>query len=141
MDWLLLVYKIPREPTAGRVYVWRKLKQLGAIAVQDAVWVLPATPRTRENFQWLAAEITEMKGECSLFSAQVVLGVQDESLRDQFDAPIRKAYNDILIALKSKKSDLAALSKRYQQVRAKDYFHSPVGEKVRQKLLVSHGSE
>src|SRR5262245_42340533 len=141
MDWLLLVYKIPREPTAGRVYVWRKLKQLGAIAVQDAIWVLPATLRTRENFQWLAAEITEMKGECSLFSAQVVLGVRDESLREQFDEPIREAYNDILTALKGKKPDLAALSKRYQQVRAKDYFHSPVGEKVRQKLLVSHGSE
>jgi hypothetical protein len=141
MDWLLLVYKIPREPTAGRVYVWRKLKQLGAIAVQDAVWVLPATRRTRENFQWLATEIAEMKGECSLFSAQAVLGVRDESLREQFDAPIREAYNDILAALKGKKPDLAALSKRYQQVRAKDYFHSPVGEKVRKKLLISHGSE
>src|SRR5215470_10809311 len=91
-QWLLLVYKIPREPTAGRVYVWRKLKQLGAVAVQDAVWVLPATPRTRENFQWLAAEITELGGECSLFTAQVVLGAQGESLREQFEAPVREAY-------------------------------------------------
>ena len=55
MDWLLLVYRIPREPTSGRVYVWRKLKQLGAIAVQDAVWMLPATPRTREQFYEAAA--------------------------------------------------------------------------------------
>ena len=58
MSWLLLVYRIPREPTAGRVFVWRKLKQLGAIALQDAAWVLPKTPRTQEQFQWLAAEIT-----------------------------------------------------------------------------------
>lgn len=49
--WLLLVYRIPREPTAGRVFIWRKLKQLGAIALQDAIWVLPQTSRTQEQFQ------------------------------------------------------------------------------------------
>ena len=48
--WVLLHYKIPREPTAPRVYVWRKLKRLGAILLQDAVWVLPATPHTRNAF-------------------------------------------------------------------------------------------
>jgi len=36
--WLLLVYRIPRVPTAGRVFVWRKLKQLGAIDLPDAVY-------------------------------------------------------------------------------------------------------
>ncbi len=49
--WMLLHYKLPREPTAPRVYVWRKLKRLGALLLHDAVWVLPATPSTRENFQ------------------------------------------------------------------------------------------
>ena len=55
--WVLLVYKIPREPTASRAAVWRKLKRLGALLLHDAVWVLPATPWTREQFQWLAVEI------------------------------------------------------------------------------------
>jgi len=73
MDWLLLVYKIPREPTAGRVYVWRKLKQLGAIAVQDAVWVLPAAPRTREQFQWLAAEIADLDKARSVRLADIAI--------------------------------------------------------------------
>ena len=45
--WLLLSYKVPREPTANRVSVWRKLKKLGAVSLQDSVWVLPATPHTR----------------------------------------------------------------------------------------------
>jgi len=140
MEWLLLVYKIPREPTAGRVYVWRKLKQLGAIAVQDAVWVLPATARTQEQFQWLAAEISEVGGEASLFTSQVLLDGQD-SLREQFDAPVRAAYAEILTALNRRKPDLTALSKRYQQVKVQDYFQCPLGEKVRQKLLSAQGSE
>jgi len=37
--WIVLTYRVPREPSANRVYVWRKLKQLGAIALQDAAWV------------------------------------------------------------------------------------------------------
>ncbi|HZL91410.1 MAG TPA: Chromate resistance protein ChrB [Pirellulaceae bacterium] len=135
MDWLLLVYKIPREPTAGRVYVWRKLKQLGAIAVQDAVWVLPATPRTREQFQWLAAEIAELGGEVSLFTSQAVLSRQQESLEEQFEAPVRAAYGEILAALKRRNPDLAALSKRYQQVQVQDHFQCPLASKVRQRLL------
>jgi len=42
--WVVLVYKIPREPAAGRVSVWRKLKRLGALLLHDAVWLLPETP-------------------------------------------------------------------------------------------------
>jgi hypothetical protein len=137
MDWLVLVYKIPREPTAGRVYVWRKLKQLGAIALQDAVWVLPATPRTREQFQWLATEIVELGGQTSLFTSQAVLDRQHETLKEQFEAPVRNAYREILKCLGRRKADLAALAKRYQQVKSQDYFQCPLGEQVRQKLLAA----
>ena len=35
--WLLLAYKVPRDPSASRVRVWRKLKRLGAVALQDAL--------------------------------------------------------------------------------------------------------
>ena len=47
--WLMLIYSVPRHPSASRLYVWRKLKRLGAIMLQDAVWVLPLTHRTRVN--------------------------------------------------------------------------------------------
>ena len=69
--WLLLAYKVQREPSANRVYVWRQMKQLGAILLQDAVWVLPETPRTREQFQWLAAEISELGGEITRIAIMI----------------------------------------------------------------------
>lgn len=141
MNWLLLTYKIPREPTASRVYVWRKLKQLGAISLQDAVWVLPATPRTQEQFQWLASEIVELKGEASIFQSQMIYASDGESLREQFEAPVRAAYEEILAALNRRKPDLAALSKKYQQTKDLDYFQSPLGERVRKKLLSLGGGE
>jgi hypothetical protein len=135
--WLLLVYKIPREPTAGRVYVWRKLKQLGAIPLQDAAWVLPANSRTREQFQWLASEIAELSGEASLFVSELVIANDKISLRERFEAPVVEAYKEILSALKHRHPDLAALSKRYQQTKDLDYFQSPWGERVRSQLLAA----
>ena len=134
-SWLLLVYRIPREPTAGRVFVWRKLKQLGAVALQDAVWVLPATPRTQEQFQWLAAEITELKGEAVLLDATQLYATDADALRRQFIEPVEAEYREILAALKKKGRDLPTLSKRFQQTQARDYFTSPLGQQVRSRLL------
>ncbi len=71
--WMLLVYKIPREPTSSRALVWRKLKRLGALLLHDAVWVLPATAWTREQFQWLAVEIGELGGEAYLWESHLLL--------------------------------------------------------------------
>ena len=71
-DWLLFVYKVPSEPTARRVYVWRKLKRLGAVLLHDAVWLLPITGYTREQLQWLAAEINEMGGEALLWESHLL---------------------------------------------------------------------
>ena len=137
--WLLLVYRIPREPTAGRVFVWRKLKQLGAIALQDAVWVLPQTPRTQEQFQWLAAEITELKGEAMLWEAEQLYATDAESLRRQFIEPVETEYREIMAALKKKGRDLAALSKRFQEAHVRDYFASALGRQTRDKLLAAGG--
>ena len=138
-QWLLLIYRIPREPTAGRVFVWRKLKQLGAIALQDAAWVLPQTPRTQEQFQWLAAEITELQGEALLWEADQLYATEPDALRQQFVKPIEAEYREILAALKKKDRDLAALSKRFQEAHSRDYFASDLGRQTREKLLAASG--
>lgn len=138
--WLLLVYRIPREPTAGRVFVWRKLKQLGAVALQDAAWVLPLTPRTREQFQWLATEISELQGEAVLWDAEQLYATDVEALTKQFTEPVEAEYREILAALKKKERDLAALSQQYQKAVARDFFGSPLGRQVREKLLSVGGT-
>lgn len=138
--WLLLIYRIPREPTAGRVFAWRKLKQLGAIPVQDAAWVLPLTPRTQEQFQWLAAEITELNGDAVLWQAEQLYATDVESLRRQFVEPVETEYRSILTALRKKGCDLTALSKRYQEVQDRDYFASSLGPQVRERLLKAGGN-
>jgi hypothetical protein len=135
--WLLLLYKVPHEPTANRVAVWRKLKRLGAILLHDAAWVLPPSPRTLEELQWLAAEIRERGGEAMLWEGSQCLDGHDEALIRQFVAQADAAYREILDALERPDPDLAALSRRYQQARRLDHFHSPQCERAREALLVA----
>jgi hypothetical protein len=135
--WLLLAYKVPRNPTASRVYVWRKLKKLGALAVQGAVWVLPSTAQTLEHLRWLAAEIVEMGGEASLWEARHLLDGQDDRLIMQFEVQVKPLYERIVKALKGRKPDLAALSRQYQQAAAQDYLRCALGERVRAALIAA----
>ena len=137
--WVLLVYKIPREPTASRAQVWRKLKRLGALLLHDAVWVLPATPWTREQFQWLTVEIGELGGEAYLWESHLLLNGQTDALVQQFQTRVDAAYQEILDELELDDADLVALSRTYQQVRAQDYFHSEVGIHVRERLMRARG--
>lgn len=138
-SWMLLHYKIPPEPSARRVYVWRKLKRLGALLLQDAVWVLPATPRTREEFQWLAVEIGELGSEAVLWEATLFLPGHDEALMQQFLAQVDAAYAAILTDLERGEADPAGLARRYQQVQSQDYFHSHLGQRVRDALVMIGG--
>ena len=139
--WLLLLYKVPNEPSARRVYVWRKLKGLGAILVHDSAWVLPATTHSREKLQWLATEIKEMEGgEAMLWEAEQVFTGQDDGLVQQFSEQVDVVYRQILASLEKEDVDLAALSKLYQQAKLQDYFHSEIGEQVRETLISRRGA-
>jgi hypothetical protein len=137
--WMLLVYKVPNEPTSGRVFVWRKLKRLGAVLLHDAVWVLPAAPRTREQLRWLASEITELDGEATVWESQLAQAADEEKLVARFGEAVEGQYREILAGLKEKGRDLAALSRKYQQVQALDYFNSDTGRRVRDALAAADG--
>jgi Protein ChrB, N-terminal len=75
--WLQLTYKVPSEPSQKRVWVWRKLQNLGAYALQNSVYLLPSSEEVEKHFCQLARDIREMGGEASVF-AVVALDTQDE---------------------------------------------------------------
>jgi uncharacterized protein YdbL (DUF1318 family) len=67
--WVLLSYRLPREPSTPRIAVWRKLERLGAARLGDGLVVLPADARTREQLDWLAEEIGEAGGTATVWLA------------------------------------------------------------------------
>jgi hypothetical protein len=132
--WVLLVYAVPREPSAPRVALWRRLKKLGAVLAHDAVWTLPATPATREQVRWLAQEIREAGGEAQIWMAHSELTEQDATLIARFVERAERDYQELLRALDDPARSRAELARTYRQVRAIDYFHAPTGDLVRARL-------
>ena len=139
--WLLLHYKLPNKPSALRVYTWRKLKRLGAILLHEAVWVLPDSPRTAEQVQWLTAEIREMDGESYSWRASTVFGESDEAITQQFNEQVDAIYSELLKKLEKPRADLQEISRQYQQTAAQDFFHSQLGLLVREKLTAKRGEK
>ena len=140
-NWLLLHYKLPSKPSAPRVYIWRKLKRLGAILLHEAVWVLPDQPRSAEQVQWLTAEIQEMGGEAYSWRASTILGADNESITKQFNEQVDARYSDLLKRLEKPRADLQEISKLYQQAASQDFFHSKLGLRVREKLTSKRGAK
>ena len=78
--WVLLCYRLPREPSTPRITVWRKLKRLGVAQLSDGLVTLPADARTLEQLEWIADEIGEAGGEASIWLAQPASAAQERDL-------------------------------------------------------------
>jgi len=140
-SWLLLHYKLPNKPSALRVYIWRKLRRVGAILLHDAIWVLPENPRTTEQVQWLATEIQEMGGNAYYWKANTLLNEHEQSIVQQFNEQVDTLYSDLLKRLEKSKADLQEISRQYQEALSKDFFHSELGVRVREKLTSRRGEK
>lgn len=140
-SWLLLHYKLPSKPSALRVYIWRKLKRIGAILLHEAVWVLPDQSRTAEQIQWLAVEIEERGGNAFYWRATSILSTQEDSLVQQFQEQVDAVYSDLLKQLERSRPDIQEISRQYQQALSQDFFHSKLGQQVRAKLTSKRGAQ
>ena len=82
--WLVLVHQLPPTPSNLRVRTWRRLQQLGAIPLKQAVYVLPDSSDAREDLEWLKTEIVAAGGEASILEANHIDGTADGELVDAF---------------------------------------------------------
>ncbi len=93
--WLLLVHQLPSTPSNLRVRTWRRLRQLGAVAVKQAAYVLPDSPSAREDFEWLKGEIEAAGGEASVFAADSVGGRSDDEIIREFRRSREESYRKL----------------------------------------------
>jgi hypothetical protein len=129
--WLLLVHQLPARPSNLRVHIWRRLQQVGAVALRNSLYVLPNTTEAREDFDWIRAEIASRGGQVSILSAQGVDGYTDDDLEASFrnarnteyEALIRDA--DVLgKRLRSKRKRLSRATIRREIAKVRERFHA-----------------
>jgi hypothetical protein len=93
--WLLFIHQLPSHPSNLRVTTWRRLQQIGAIALKQAVYALPDTADAREDFEWLKTEVKAGGGDASVFAADSVDAWSDDALVEEF----RRARQDLYAEL------------------------------------------
>ena len=132
-SWLLLIHQLPAKPAYLRVKIWRRLADIGAVAIKNAVNALPAGEQAQEDFEWLLREIAESGGEAIICEARLVEGLTDAEVRVLFDAA-RDADYDALIKEIRPAAEISLVDpavtaaqarrwrKRLEQIAAIDFF-------------------
>jgi hypothetical protein len=137
-SWLLLIHQLPAKPAYLRVKIWRRLQGIGAIAVKNAVHVLPLNEDTREDFEWLLREIEDGGGEAFVCEARLIDGLSDQEIRALFDQARDADYAQLAkdaralakslrpnakrSALADLRAQIARLRKRLADIVAIDFF-------------------
>ena len=67
VKWMGLGYNLPVNPSKNRVYVWRKLKEMGADYFKQGVAILPKNPVNLRAFGRLADKIRDLGGEATSY--------------------------------------------------------------------------
>jgi hypothetical protein len=139
LDWLILIYRVPAEPSKLRSAIWRRLKGLGALYLQNSVAALPASYASERALRALRKEVLEMGGTAYLLSSKVVAGGGDvvaafnatrddeyEEIIDKcndFQAQVDKEFaasHFTYAELEENEEDLVKLQKWFQKVAARD---------------------
>lgn len=94
--WLLLVYRVPTEPASRRVSVWRDLKRMGALYLQQCVCILPDLPALRDEVARVTAKIPEMEGEYTLFEVPRLSDADATKIVGSFRVLRDKEYAEIV---------------------------------------------
>lgn len=134
-----------------RVSVWRKLKEAGALYVQNSVCLLPAGPDSTEKASAVGREIKASGGWCAILKTEP-LGPGDQAeVILQFNQAREKEYSEVLdrcnkfvreieeetargnfsfAEVEENEDDLHKLERWYNKIKARDFYRCPMQEEV-----------
>jgi|SRR5207247_186960 len=128
--WVLLAFRLPREPSTPRIAVWRKLKRLGAAQLVDGLVALPLDSRNRERFEWLADDVTEAGGEATIWIGRLASAAQERQLAARMRETVAAEYRALVADAEAVRSQAAGrrrrslgrLRRELRRIRLRDYF-------------------
>jgi hypothetical protein len=147
--WLLLIHQLPGEPAYLRVKVGRRLARVGAVALKNSVYLLPANDGCREDFSWIRREIVEEGGDASFFEAATIEGLTNADIERMFRNARIKEYDDLAHELgtlaastklekpQERQAMLAALARLDEQlsvIERVDFYPGGQAAELREKL-------
>ena len=125
--WVLLAYRLPREPSTPRIALWRHLRRLGALQLLDGLVALPLGPETREQLEWLADGVVETGGEATVWIAEPGSAAEARALEERLRAAVTTAYRAVRAEAlgTGDRRTVARLRRSLRAIRARDYLAAP----------------
>lgn len=157
--WLLLIYRLPSEPSRLRATVWRRLKSAGAIYLANSVAALPESPWAERTMRKLRAEVEGLGGSGQLLRAETLVGA--EQIVAAFNASRDAEYAELLgqcadfhaeleketkakkftyPELEENEEDLAKLRAWLGKISARDTLGAPTGGQAREAVEACAGA-
>ena len=137
VQWVLLAYRLPREPSTPRITLWRHLRRLGVVQISDGLVAVPLDARTREQLGWLAADVLEHGGEATIWLGQPGSAAEERALIGRMKAIVTNEYEAVIRAAKAAPPDeassrrtLARLRRDLRRIGLRDYFSGPARERA-----------
>jgi hypothetical protein len=133
VDWYLLIHQLPPRPLYLRAKIRNRLARVGAVAIKNSVYALPAREDCLEDFQWIAQEAAAGAGEAVVCAASFLAGISDEALVHRFKEAADAAYSglrrEVAAALERARrrapvepAALVRLRARFDGIAATDFF-------------------
>ncbi|MCA1986745.1 MAG: hypothetical protein LDL27_09760 [Desulfovibrio sp.] len=154
-SWLLFSYKMPPEPAKARVALWRRLKAMGAVYLQNGVCLLPRTDNHVRRLKMLEQTVQEANGECVILEATALDRRQQEAVVARFKADRDEEYLELLgkcddfeaeiaretaashftyAELEENDAELKKLKKWFEKIRHLDFYQAERAEATAARL-------
>jgi glutathione S-transferase len=138
-SWVLLAYRLPREPSTPRISVWRRLRRLGTAQIVDGLVALPDSPANVEQLEWAAEEVSDAGGEAWLWRAASTARAQDRALSQRLADAAAADYRTVIEAARTAKSaarsvrrrDLRRLRRALHAIDARAHVRPPEADQAR----------
>ncbi|WP_433955358.1 Chromate resistance protein ChrB [Janibacter indicus] len=140
LAWIVLVYRVPREPSTPRIAIWRRLRALGVAQLGDGTVALPEDVRTREHLEWIADRVIEAGGSALLLRAQTLTQRDEREMAQMMATARAQEYHELLAEVVSVGGEVASdtersravtrLRKQLRVIQRRDYFPPRVRDEV-----------
>lgn len=155
LSWLMLAYKVPPDPPAKRIALWRKLKGLGAVYLQNGVCLVPKTAEHMRRLKVLANDVSDMGGEAFALETIGLDNSQEERVVSRFKADRDEQYREFIgrcadyeaeiakerrtnkftyAELDEEETDLKKLQSWLEKIRKLDFYSASLAKEAEARL-------
>ena len=154
MSWRVITYRLPAEPSRHRVAVWRELRRLGAVPLQQGTWAVPDGEPFEAGFAQVVEAIEAAGGhpvvlavaddQASAGQLEALFTAQREAEWGEFVSDCGKYEAELageiakgkltLAELDEEEQSLDRLRRWYRTIRARDLFGAPSAPAAERRL-------